>query len=302
MKKRIGLLMMVAALSCSMLACGGDNRKEKDKEKETTEESSNTDTSVDYSSYTESVPRSERDIEYYWNINTDAFDKTKFDGQISVFGTIMDTKLTGKTLKDAGFTFVSWTSEDGDATEQATLDYGAETNQYMDYGLLYKNDKVYPTYNYNVKVDLTNFAGTNDAYADSTEVFFNQATIYQDESNVIVPYIENMDYSKMTIDDIIDTLGVPTYVEGRTEKLEEDVESEMFNYVYVYDDYTFIFNFMYFDNTGISITGLRYMGSSFFAQPVEAFNSDTFENDTYDTYTAFLEEQYAAYQESIGKN
>lgn len=34
----------------------------------------------------------------------------------------MNTKLTGKTIKDAVFTFVTWSSNDGDANEQSKLD------------------------------------------------------------------------------------------------------------------------------------------------------------------------------------
>lgn len=265
---------------------------------------SSSNTNVDYSKYTASVPRSDRDLDYYWNINTATFDKSKFDGRISVFGTIMNNKLTGKTIKDAGFTFVTWSSDDGDAKEQTQLNYDLEDEYHSNYGLLYINNKVYPTYNYNVVVHFINYKGINAVYDDSTELYFDQTTIYQDQGNLVVPYMENVDYSDMTIDDIIDTLGVPTYVEGRTSKLEDAGKwfgSTTFNYIYVYDDYTFRFSFMYYDNTGFSIIGITYMGSQEFARPVEVFNWDTNKNDVYDTYSKFLDEQQEEYLKSIGK-
>lgn len=266
--------------------------------------SSSSNTNVDYSKYTASVPRSDRDLDYYWNINTATFDKSKFDGRISVFGTIMNTKLTGKTIKDAGFTFVTWSSDDGDAKEQTELNYDLEDEYHSNYGLLYINDKVYPTYNYNVTVNFVNYKGINAVYDDSTELYFSQTTIYQDSGNLVVPYMENVDYSDMTIDDIIDTLGVPTYVEGRASKLEDagkSFGSTTFNYIYVYDDYTFKFNFMHYDNTGFSITGITYMGSQEFGRPVEVFNWDTMANDVYDTYSKFLDKQQDEYLKAIGK-
>lgn len=258
---------------------------------------------ADYSTYTSDVPRSERNIDYYWNINTDTFDKTKFDGKISVFGTVMNTKLTGKTLKDAGFMFVSMKSEDGNATEETTMKYDSEEKYYHVYGLLYANNKVYPTYNYNVSVDLLNYQGINSIYDDTSEVYFSQNSIYQDKDNVIVPYMENVDYSKLTIDDIIDHLGAPTYVEGRVEKLDASDTSSgstSFSYLYVYDDYVFKFNFMYNERTGCSVVGLIYMGRQKFNSPTKVFNYDTYETDVYESYSKYLDEQYEKYLKSIG--
>lgn len=266
--------------------------------------SSSSNTNVDYSKYTASVPRTNRTLDYYWNINTANFDKTIFDGRISVFGTIMNTKLTGKTIKDAGFIFVTWTSTNGNPEEQTKLNYDSENEYYSNYGLLYSSDKVFPTYNYNVKVSFANYTGVNAVYDDNTELYFDQPTIKHDQGNLVIPYMENVNYSDMTIDDIIDTLGVPTYVEGRSSKLEDagkSFGSTTFNYIYVYDDYTFKFNFMHYDNTGFSITGITYMGSQKFGRPVEVFNWDTMENDVYDTYSKFLDKQQNEYLKAINK-
>jgi len=263
-----------------------------------------TDKGNDYSKYTASVPRRDRNLDYYWNINTDTFDKTKFDGRISVFGKIMNTRLTGKTIREAGFTFVEWMSSDGDAKEQKKLDYDSEDKYYSSDGLLYINNKEYPTYNENVAVNFVNYRGINAVYDDSTELYFNQATIYQDQDNLIIPQMENINYSNMTIDDIIDTLGAPTYVEGRRTKLEDNEKSfgaTLFSYVYVYDDYAFIFEFMHYDDAGISITGITYMGSQKFGRPIEVFNSDTLENDVYASYSEFLDKQQGEYLKAISK-
>ena len=260
---------------------------------------------VNYSTYTADVPKDQRTIDYYWNINTATFDKNKFDGRISVFGTIMNTKLTGKTLKDAGFIVVSLSSKDDKPNEKIELNYNSEDDYYSNYGLLYINNKVYPTYNLNVAVDFVNYQGIKSVYDDSTELYFNQNTTYQDVDNIIIPYMENIDYSELTIDDSIDNLGVPTYVEGRTTKLEDtgtSLGAVMFGYVYVYDDYTFMFNFMYYDNTGLSIIGFTYMGSEKFSRPVEVFNRETYKNDIYETYSKLLDEQQDKYLKAIEKN
>lgn len=302
MKKRLGVFLMVCTLAVSMVGCG-EREKETDKKGDIESQDTTTEERMDYTAYTADVPREERDIEYYWNINTETFDKTKFDGRISVFGTIMDEKLTGKSLKDAGFTFVSWASEDGDATEQAYLDYEEDEGYCTEFGLLYKDGRVFPTYNYNMVVYMYNYHDNCKVYDEMTEMYFCQRTTINDVENVVVPYMEGVEYSKLTIDDIIDHLGAPTYVEQRETELEDSGEvfgAITFNYVYVYDDYTFIFDFIYYENTGITVTDLAYMGSETYAQPVEVFDYEASDTITYDSYEEFLEKQQNAYLEAIG--
>jgi len=81
----------------------------------------------------------------------------------------------------------------------------------------------------------------------STELYFNQNLISQDLYCEIVPYIENVDYSKLTIDDDIDNLGAPTYVGGRTMTVKNITATSRGIYIYGYGE-----------NKDLSLIGLTY--------------------------------------------
>ena len=41
-------------------------------------------------------------LDYYWNIDTTQFDKSKFDGSIYFYGETLNGKITSNTIKEAG--------------------------------------------------------------------------------------------------------------------------------------------------------------------------------------------------------
>lgn len=214
----------------------------------------------------------------------------------------MNTKLTGKTLIDAGFTkFKNATS----SKYIETLKYDEEKKYYKETCFICKDGNDYPS-NFMVGgVDLVNYKGNKLINSDDTEVYFSHSSTIRSEKNMLYPVMEGVSSSKITIDDIIDNLGVPTYVASRTSKLEDagtSLGATIFSYVYVYDDYVFEFGFTYYKNTGVKLTNITYMGKQRFAQPVEILNKETNEYETaYDNRTQYYEHQQDEYLKAIGK-
>ena len=275
-----------------------NNHEMMENEKISEEESS---VNVDYGNDTADVSKEQRTIDYYWNINTKDFDKTKFNGDILVFGNTFNKKLTGKTLQDGGFKFVEYPSFDGDnMLEDSVLVYDSEEGNYKKNVQLLKNDKLYKS-----AIELYNYKGIDKAYDDSTELYYDTSTdaAFLTYEDVIVPSVGVLNYSEITIDDVIDSLGVPTYVENRTTKLEDALIKSgvviRFDYVYVYDDYLFEFSFSYNEYIGIKFNNNTYSGVQRLLSPFAVYDIVKNEEINYESYLKFLENEQKMYLDAI---
>lgn len=299
----VALVVIIGGIIGASYLFGDNNNKNDTNSSENSSTNSNgsssLETNVDYSEYNADFPKEERTIDYYWNINTGDFDKEKFDGRFSVFGTIMNTKITGKTLSDAGFKFV-----DSSLRDESELVYDYQEKYYHNEVYVYKDGQVSPnTKNYNW-IYLKNYEGISSAYDDSTEFYFEGVSVGEKLSDVVVPCMENVDYSKLTIDDIIDNLGVPTYVGGRETKLEDAGDffgATVFYYHYVYDDYTLSYEFMYYDSTGCNTVGFRYQDNKVIMRSFDAVDVNTYETNFYNNQLEFWDEQQSKYLQAINK-
>ena len=186
-----------------------------------------------YAVYTSDYSKDSRNIDYYWNINTETFDKTKFDKNISFFGNLINTKITAKTLSEAGYVF-------SETSYYSCSDiFGLKENK--DYiqkcGKFTKSNIAYPIDETIVGVPtLINFNNNNDFTSDNVEVYFeyvytNDYIDFSNESNSIFPYFNGIKYDEINIDMIIENMGVPTYVSDR---LASEDYPMTFSYYYVY--------------------------------------------------------------------
>lgn len=221
-----------------------------------------------YSNYTANYPIQDRDLDYYWNINTEGYSSTKYDGKISFFGDIITTKITGKTLKDNGYTII-------DAPSSYSYSKNFFSNKKIDYtiksGHVQKNSQQFPDesdVSYTLALpEFINFGNNNDFYSDETEFYYEFSKTVKTDSNIVYPSIKGTKFSDLTIDLIIEHMGVPTYVAKgdaltpttRTSMTTEDVMT--FDYYYEYPDYTIIFHFMGFNQR---LTGVKYLGKNTF--------------------------------------
>ena len=266
--------------------------KEETKVKTKEEEKSSNTKKVDYTEYTENYPKEKRTIDYYYNIFTPAFDKTKYNKEISFFGKIIEGPLTIKKLKDNNIIFNNngYTFEyryDGQ-----TIKTYKGINIYID-GEKYPDDNSPSVY----LIDTDN--------NDNDEIYYDNSTIYKNTKNVIVPYIKNVDIDNLTLDDIINSLGVPTYVGERISKLEK-VEKTFgltyFSYIYDYNDDIFKFEITYSEKGGIDITNMIYMGKEYYYnRKVSSYNSNSNDYTHYNNLKEFYEHQYELYQEDLTK-
>ena len=108
-KKPIGIVILIVAI---ILIIIGISLKPKNEAKTESKKNSNnnneTTTStekVDYKEYTEKYPQEKRNIDYYYNIYTPAFNKQRYNGKISLFGKIVDGPLTIQTLNNNNITY-----------------------------------------------------------------------------------------------------------------------------------------------------------------------------------------------------
>ncbi len=320
MRKRLGAFLMVCTLAVSMVGCGtketsttenveGQETEEISSDSELAEEEALTGVAL-YETYTADVPKSERDADYYYNINTAQFDKTKYDGMIFAFGTVMEEEITGKTLQDAGFSAVQIWSEGGDIEEVDALSYreidteenngSGQNGYYKEMAKLCKSGVLYPV-NGVYHVELYNYNGEDTIYDEDTELSYYAGTYGENVKNLIVPYMGNIDYANMTIDDVIYHLGVPTYVGGRDTSLEEYGDELLFlSYIYAYDEYTFSFEFCYVGYEA-SVSSISYMGNETFSFPGHLVAEVQAGNITYESYKDYYERQYESYLEAIGE-
>ena len=223
---------------------------------------------TEYSKYTDSFPKEQRDLDYYWNINTEGYSSSKFNGEISFFGEIIKTKITGKTLKENGYTIVD---------PDSSYSYGKNffSNKIVDYtlksGLVQKNSQQFPNdsdLSYTLKFpEFINFSNNDDFYTDETEFYYQYSKTVKKDSNIVFPSLNGTKYADLNIDLIIEQMGVPTFV-GRgdilipTTRTSPDTKDIItFNYYYEYPEYTFVFQFMGFNH---KFAGVCYMGKNIF--------------------------------------
>ena len=287
----IGVTIVLAALVFVMIKLSSKDNMIKDNNKTNSnvDKPQPTTNYTDYSSYTEKVARGNRTIEYYYNIYTPAFNKTKYNKKISFFGTILEGPLTIKKLTNSNITFKNNSGNMKTYKNGEVIQKYNGIDVYID-GVRYPQEKI----SFVVLIDAKN--GEDD------EIYFNQGTTSKDVKNIIVPYMENVDLNNITIDDLIDSLGVPTYVDGRDRKLENVKKPSgpiLFSYVYDYEDDIFVFDFVYYKNTGINLTDMKYFGKLYYTRQVNVFNDDKSGYIEYNGYKEYYEYQYNLYQEDL---
>jgi len=221
-----------------------------------------------YSNYTANYPIQDRDLDYYWNINTEEYSSKKFDGKISFFGDIINKKITGKTLKENDYNIV-------DAPKSYSYSKNFFNNKKIDYtvksGHIKKNNKEYPDESdvaYTLALpEFINFGNNDDFYSDETEFYYGFKKTVKNDSNIVYPSINGTKFSDLNINLIIEHMGVPTYV-AKGDTLIPTVRDNMdtnnvmtFNYYYEYPDYTFVFHFM---GSNQKLTGVEYLGKNIF--------------------------------------
>lgn len=293
-KKPIGIVILIVAI---ILIIIGISLKPKNEAKTESKKNSNnnneTTTStekVDYKEYTEKYPQEKRNIDYYYNIYTPAFNKQRYNGKISLFGKIVDGPLTTQTLNNNNITYSK-----NHASMTTITDENTE-NEYRGIDLFIDGIK-YPKSDYSPSVYIIN--------ETTGELYFDQSTTNQGTEDIIVPYLGNIDLNNLTVDDIINTLGVPTYVGERKTKLE-NTKTGLFGtltYSYVYDfgDDTFEFGIIYSESTGNNFTNFIYRGKDTFNGKMSKRDLSTKEYSYYNSYKDYYEEQYKAYQEALKK-
>ena len=306
------IAMLSLSLVISLCACG--NEKEDDiktntnKDNITIETEQEKDeqqdevakTDVDYSQYTADYPVEKRTLDYYWNIDTSGFDKTQFDGIFSLFGNDFNGKITGKTLKDNGY--------------QLQIGSGLFTELMLDKDNNCYSDKSNGAYilkddvEYENSMFLKNYKNETDLYSDNTEIKFYWGTTDKKFSDIIFPkcLVAGQDENvgdNLKIDDIIEKLGVPTYVEERT---DSSIEDKMhFTYIYVYDDYVFEFGMTYLSSDeesteiGNAVTSYWYVGMQTYDQPCKYYDAESDEMLNYDSPFDFLKKDQEKYLKSI---
>lgn len=234
------------------------------------------------------------EINKYWNINTKEFNASLFDGIFSIGGDVVKSKLTGKTLKENGYEL-----RIGSGLFQELL-WDEENNVYSD-----KNNGTYILKNneeFLGNLYLENYKNETNLYSDNTEVSYYWNDITATYNDIIIPtcLIDKPDelvYGTLTVNNIVDKLGAPTYVQGRLTKSIE--EEQFFKYVYVYDDYTLWFEMLYSQKNGITVTGFRYQGNQSFNQPCKYYDADTGEFKEYNKSLDYLNEEQTKYEKSL---
>lgn len=298
MKKRLFAILLVSAVVLSLTACGGNKDEDTNTDNDTsssaqTDSGSGEENTDQSDSASDAMPE---DIDKYWNIDTKEFDASRFDGKFSIAGEVVQSKLTGKTLQENGFELVS------NSVAFKDLVWNEEQNAYTDKNgiCIMKNgsELLDPMEHL---VNMTNYKNETDIYSDNTEISYYQNNVTETYNDVIIPTClitepDELVYGTLTIERIVEQLGAPTYVRGRKSRSID--EGEYFTYVYVYDDYTLWFNFMYYENTGIMNVGYEYEGNQSFNQPCEYYIGATGEFKEYSNHSDYLNEEQAKYEAS----
>lgn len=234
------------------------------------------------------------EIDRYWNIDTSEFNVSLFDGKFSISGNVIQNKLTGKTLKDNGyelrigsglFTELLWDRDNNIYSDKSNGAYILRNNQEVQSGIY-----------------LENYKNETNLYSDNTEISYYWNDNTETYNDIIIPasLINNPEekvYKNLTIDNVVDKLGAPTYVQGRLTKTIEN--GQFFKYVYVYNDYTLWFEILYYESTGITITGFRYEGNQAFSQPCKYYDAELNEFRNYNNSLEYLNEEQTKYEKSL---
>lgn len=234
------------------------------------------------------------EIDKYWNIDTSEFNASLFDEKFSISGNVIQSKLTGKTLKDNGyelrigsglFTELLWDKDNNIYSDKSNGAY-----------ILRNNEEIQSD------IYLENYKNETNLYSDNTEISYYWNDNTETYNDIIIPasLINNPEekvYKNLTIDNVVDKLGAPTYVQGRLTKTIEN--GQFFKYVYVYNDYTLWFEILYYESTGITITGFRYEGNQSFSQPCEYYDAELAEFRNYNNSLEYLNEEQTKYEKSL---
>ncbi len=197
-------------------------------------------------------------LDYYWNIDTTAFNPTKFNGNINFFGETINGKITTNKLKNAGI--------------EVKGDYLFESNVT---GIYYRdNIKLSIDANSVISNDIAggmtsndmslyNYKGDNAIYSDDTLVTMGIGTPWNLTCRNIFPEQFGITtYEDITIDLVLKELGNPTYVIGRKDKNLESIYGYT-TYLYVYDDVAFLYSF--YNNKNLKLAANFYY-------PIEKLN------------------------------
>ncbi len=234
------------------------------------------------------------EIDKYWNIDTSEFNASLFDGKFSISGNVIQSKLTGKTLKDNGyelrigsglFTELLWDQDNNIYSDKSNGAY-----------ILRNNEEIQSD------IHLANYKNETNLYSDNTEISYYWNDNTKTYNDIIIPASlinnpEEKGYKNLTIDNVVDKLGAPTYVQGRLTKNIEN--GQFFKYVYVYNDYTLWFEMLYYESTGITITGFEYEGNQSFSQPCKYYDAELGEFRNYNNSLEYLNEEQTKYEKSL---
>lgn len=234
------------------------------------------------------------EIDKYWNIDTSKFNASLFDGKFSICGNVIQSKLTGKTLKDNGYELKIGSG----LFKELLLD--SENNVYSD-----KSNGVYILKNNKELLEgvhLENYNKETSIYSDNTELVVGWRDNSVKYNEIIFPTCliynpTDIVYNTLTVENIVKELGAPTYVQGRLTKTIKD--GQFFKYVYVYSDYTLWFDMLYYKKSGITVTGFSYEGNNSFNQPCKYYDADTNEFREYSKTLDYLNEEQTKYENSI---
>ena len=225
-------------------------------------------------------------LDYYWNIDTQDFDKSKFDGKISFYGSIIEGKLTTEKLQEAGIE-VSLLGVDTTLKTNSERDYW-----YYETPRLLRDGEKLPM-------------STNESIYSPIIINFVNDELYSEHSNVVEGYAYDefhwglLEYNiyptvlgvesphDITIDLVLEKLGAPTYVVDRTDKTMSEKDLYAYTvYLYVYDDVAFLFAF--YNNRDLKLAADFYY-------PIEIMNK---EDDNGRSALERLEDQYQTYLSS----
>ena len=217
-------------------------------------------------------------VNYYYNIDTSKFNKNLFDGNINFYGTIVNGKITTNKLKSAGISVeysISRLNDEYNVRYFSTPKFSIDTSSDI-----INSDM--PLDNMGNDLNVVDYTGGSEIYSDTALIscmgYFHWTLTGR---NIYPNQLQIDDYSDITIDLVLDKLGNPTYVNGRTNSCLEN-EYTYTTYVYVYDDVAFLFAFYNWDN--MKLAGVFYY-------PIEELNGIAPQTWTYDgkTYTNPIE-------------
>lgn len=198
-------------------------------------------------------------LDYYWNIDTQSFDKSKFNGEISFYGNIINGKITTDKLLEVGIEIKRYKNSQ---IENETLNYNNESDfWYLESPYISKNGEALQsstsgsvTFTSTIPyiINYTN----NEIYSEHSYVMLSKSFGWNLTKYDIYPNILDIESAKdINIDLVLDKLGNPTYVSGRTDKTLKSIYGYT-TYVYVYDEVVFLFAF--YNSSDLSLAASYY--------------------------------------------